>query len=215
MPSRSPGAALIILRMRNALLLSAALVAAPARAQIMIDGAAARNLADSIKRFRERLAPAPVDHEAVDTLFNRLADDPEGAFVRQGRPDAQGVFENLAVLLVEVPAPAPPPSEGIEIKDLVYRRYFSHIVGRAEKWTPLPKGEFQVDVWDYQIGLDGTILSVEHAVLVGKPGADLSLFAADPKRSGGFKMSPKDPAVLKRWKTMSEQFLTMGPTFPA
>lgn len=208
--------------MSRTLSLAFLLAAASAHAQLVADPGQVQAVKDSLKSYKQALAPAQADRKVAAILYERLArdkrmdgvEDEDGNIVHPqtevGKPDKKGRRQDHSIALVEIPLPERPldPAEP-NIVDLVERHLYSHLIGRLERWTPLAEGEYEVDVWEYVVSLDGKILSVVHEVLVGVP-LDAEGFLADPGRSSSVRMSPSDPSVLKRWKRMSERFLRLG-----
>lgn len=195
-------------------LFSLALVfACLASAQVPVDPEAREALTDALKAFQERYKPAQADADEVQTLYDRLSKLQDPVFTES--ETAKEGKEHWTVRLNEVDAGDEGYSmtpEGLLLHDGVFRRSFTHLEGVSERHRPLKSGGWEVDMWVYTVSLlDGKILQVTHAIIMGKPDEE-GEFEADPKRSRVYRMSPGDPHVLQRWKRMSERFLKMGPT---
>ncbi len=196
--------------MRNLAAAAALLaLALPVRAQqektgIFIEGIDVPvGLKGSVKDFQEAHAPAKIDPKPVDELFDRLSKSFSPSGLTGIFPAARdGSQESVAVQLVEVAGPQP---QG-DVIDLVMRRYFSHIEARSQAWKELPGGEGQLEVWQFQIGLDGTILAARRQLVVGKVVASapgVKAIQADPKRSSVSDKRPKDPESVKKWNELA------------
>ena len=194
----------------NRLLLAAALLAAAplAAADFALDSPGLDGMKASVAGFKERLAPAAVDKTVVDKLFTRLAHD--GPTYTRSNDTAGGGTETLQVTLVEA-EPPDAESEGLMVRDLVYRRYFRNITGVRQTIRPMASGEAELDQYEYTVSLDGRILAVKHVVLVVVAVTPQGL-VTDPARAKVFRLPPSDPSVLKRWQGMSAEFLKMGRT---
>ncbi|HAZ08890.1 MAG TPA: hypothetical protein DCZ01_10305 [Elusimicrobia bacterium] len=163
--------------------------------------------------------PAPVDPGPVKALFERLARDGErvemeqaigNAYTRQGRPDAHGRFQNLQAVLVEVPREFEDKSDDPIFHYAVMRRVFSHLEVTTENWNVDPvTGKGKLHVWSYRLSLDGDLLSVEHQIAPVEPGSDGKAAPIEAK-ARGYRRSPSDPSVQRRWKRLAEELLTLG-----
>jgi len=194
-------------------------VALPVMAQVDVPRDQLDALKGSMDGFKQRLAPAKIQSKAVDTLFDRLAKEPEPSFSK-ATPGPDGGTEILSITLNEVDGPAAAgkmgdgPAGGVAVQDLVYRRYFTHMEGVSQIITPQKDGTTSIDEWRYVIGLDGSIAIVTHNVMVGKM-KDASNLEVDKAASRSYRMSPSDPSVKARWIKLQEQFLKMGRTYEA
>ncbi|HXS99077.1 MAG TPA: hypothetical protein VN915_00210 [Elusimicrobiota bacterium] len=211
--------------MKHFLFAAAVCAAAPLAAQVGTPEQAAGLAAASasIRALSARLAPAAVDPKPVRSLTDKLEKEgtqiemEEGEtgnlLVRQGPPDARGSFRNIQANLVEVPPPAD-ESEGM-VRDLVMRRCFSRLEATSDDWKVDDKtGEGRVDEWHYAVSLDGRLISVEHTIVpveLVAPGV-----AAPVEEKGrAYRMSPSDAGVLRRWRKLSRELLTLGRTVEA
>ncbi|MBI3552334.1 MAG: hypothetical protein HY077_07435 [Elusimicrobia bacterium] len=170
-----------------------------------------------LRGFKQRLAPVKIDRASVDTLFDRIAKDPESNFTKSSPPAADGSVEILSVSLNEVDGPPEKGADmggGFAVRDLIYRRYFTHMEAVSQKITPAKNGRTSIDEWKYIIGLDGSLSIVTHNVMIGKMKAADQL-EVDKAKSKSYRMSPSDPSVRSRWQKMQEQLLKMGRTVQA
>lgn len=195
--------------MRYALPLLAVLLAQAAPAQVF-SGPEAGELAAAARRaaeLREKLKPAKIDEAPVRALFEKLSKQGEqieleqgigNVLTRMGAPDARGRMRNLQATLVELPEAAEEPG-GSMVRRAVMRRYFSHLEAVSESWS-----EDRLDVWEWTVGLDGTLISVTHQIAPVKDGAP------DESRARAYRMSPSDPSVLRRWNALTKDLLKLG-----
>ena len=169
--------------------------------------------------LRRKLMPAAVDPKPVKALFDTLAKEGEqiemeeglgNTLTRLGKPDARGRFKNLQANLVEIPAElAEAPSDSM-FRQAVMRRYFSHLEATSESWEVNPRtGKGKVHVWIYRVALDGKLMSVEHQIAPVEPGEDGQASPIEEK-ARSYRLSPSDPSVLRRWKRMTKELLTLG-----
>ena len=172
------------------------------------------DLQESVDRMARRLAPAAVDPRPIEVLTRRLMDDSDEeetefglrhSLTSPGIADKQGTHDDYSVALYENPHENKQAS--LEMRDALYRRSFSHLEGVTSRWTPLKGGETQAEIWVFIVGLDAQILEVSHQILVGRIVGDS--FIEDETRTMARDESPSDPAILRRWKEMSDKFLKM------
>jgi hypothetical protein len=187
--------------------------------------AGAQSAAAAARALSAKMTPAPVDPKPVAELFERLSKDGaqieteqgvEDAYQRFGLPDKRGSLHNMRVGVVETEGPA---DEGVSAenpmyRDLVMRRYFSELEAHSEDWTVGKDGTGQVDIWQYSVSLDGKLVAVKHGVIPLVKGPD-GKAVTDDSRTRVFQMSPSDKGVLKRWKKLTKQLLTLGRTSEA
>lgn len=205
--------------MRNALLL---LIVAALPAAAQFEGGSADELAESARKaaaLREKLKPAAVDKARVEALFSKLSKEGEqvemeegigNVLSRLGSPDAAGRVRNFQATLVELPAEAVEPPSDSMVRHAVMRRYFSHLEAQNEIWNVDPAtNSGRVDVWRWTVGLDGTLLSVVHQIIPIERDAT-GLGAPVDAKARAYRMSPSDPSVQKRWKSVSKDLLTLG-----
>ncbi|UPT75024.1 MAG: hypothetical protein M0D55_04740 [Elusimicrobiota bacterium] len=195
--------------MRNALPLLALVLALPASAQFA--GTDAEELAAAARRaaaMREKLRPAAVERAPVEALFSKLADEGDqievengigNVLTRMGKPDAGGRFRNVQATLVEIPAEAAEEPSDSMMRHAVMRRYFSHLEASSESWSA-----GRVDIWRWTVGLDGTLIAVEHQIVPVEGGEPVEA------KLRAYRMSPSDPSVQRRWKSLSKELLTLG-----
>ncbi|MBI2387030.1 MAG: hypothetical protein HYV14_13640 [Elusimicrobia bacterium] len=208
--------------MKAAFPLLALVLAVPAFAQDFVssdhaDGIAAA--AKSARTLRDKLTPAPVDPRPVKALTDRLIKDGEqvemeqgigNIYTRVGRPDANGRFKSLQANLVEIPAELTETPDDSMFRQVVMRRYFSHLEATSESWEVDPKtGKGKVRVWIYKVSLDGRLMSVEHQIAPVEPGEDGQAAPVEAK-ARSYRLSPSDPSVQRRWKAMTKELLTLG-----
>jgi hypothetical protein len=195
--------------MRIQLSLLALILALPASAQFA--GTDAEELAAAARRAaaqREKLRPAAVERTPVEALFSKLAEDGDrievengigNVLTRIGKPDASGRSRNVQATLVEIPAEAAEEPSDSMMRRAVMRRYFSHLEASSESWSA-----GRVDIWRWTVGLDGVLIAVEHQIVPVKDGEP------DESNVRGYRMSPSDPSVQRRWKALSKELLTLG-----
>ncbi|MDD5627918.1 MAG: hypothetical protein PHU21_02555 [Elusimicrobia bacterium] len=193
----------------NTILLAAAaaLCASPISAsEFSLDASGLQEVKQAMSAYKDKLAPAPVAKAPVDTLCDRLAKDGPTYASSQETPD--GGARTLQVTLVEVKGPA---QEGM-FRDLVYRRYFSHLEGVEECVRPLPDGTAALERTTFIVSLDGQLQAVKRVtakILGVTPDA---MAVVDPKSVRQDSLPPADPEVQKRWKGLGAEFLKMGRT---
>jgi hypothetical protein len=167
-----------------------------------------------------KLAPAPVDPKPVEELFTRLSKDGahvetrdrvEDAYDRIGVPDKKGRFQNLHVGVVEASDPDEAAPGRLVLRDLVLRRFYSTLEAQSEEWTVGKDGSGRFDIWHFSVAVDGRLLSVvrESAPLEPTPDGKSVLHVS---KISSKMMSPSDKSVQKRWKALTKQLLTLGPT---
>lgn len=197
--------------MRRIFAVLALLVCAPANAQVTVPQGSMEAVGAGMKSLMERLAPAKVDEGVVRTLMDRLIDG-DLEFISIGRPDKDGVELHHRLTLVELPTPRGElGGPGSGFYDLVYGRTFSRLETCSERWTPRKDGGYDVDQWVYTVGLDGTLLKVEHHLSrMDRLEHGITRVHKDGNRS--YLMSPRDSAVLRRWKRLEQIYLRMGRT---
>lgn len=205
--------------MRNALLL---LIVAALPAAAQFEGGSAEELAESARKaaaMREKLRPASVDKGRVEALFSKLSNEGQQVemkygidhvLARLGHPDAEGRVRNLQATLIELsPEAVEEPSDSM-VRHAVMRRYFSHLEAQNEIWNVDPAtNSGRVDVWRWTVGLDGSLLSVTHQIIPIERDAT-GLGAPVDAKARAYRMSPSDPSVQKRWKSVSKDLLTLG-----
>lgn len=201
--------------MRHALPLLALILALPAAAQTFVDPTKLDEIDAALEKaaaLRERLKPAKVDKEPVQALFEKLSKQGEqiemeqgigNVLTRLGTPDAGGRMRNVQATLVEVPAEAVEPQDAM-VNHAVMRRYFSHLEATSESWDVDAGGDGRLDVWNWTVGLDGTLISVTHQIAPVKGGAP------DEAKMRAYRMSPSDPSVQRRWKALTKDLLRLG-----
>ncbi|MCX5794319.1 MAG: hypothetical protein NTY77_02330 [Elusimicrobia bacterium] len=198
--------------MNKILLAAAAALAAIAvsplsAAEFSLDTAGLQDVKDSVSKFKDQKAPAPVDKAPVQKLFDRLAKDGPAYVRSQETPD--GGARTLQVTLVEV---AGPPQEEGMMRDLVYRRYFSHLEGVEESVRPQADGTGALERYTYIVSLDGKLQSVKRVTAKILAITPQGLAVVDDKSVHQESLPPADPQVQKRWKNISAELLTMGRT---
>lgn len=151
-------------------------------------------LRDAVADFQSKYAPARIDKAPVAALFARLSRD---SHYEKAEGD-----NTIAVELYELPLRQP---EGWS--DALYRRAFSHMTAEEQI---LRKKDKEVDVWQYDIGLSGTLEAVRRlTVKLDDKGVPLE------QGSRLMRMSPSDPSIQARWKKLAPRLLKLGKTYEA
>lgn len=210
--------------MNRAPAFAALLLAVSASAQVQLTPEQADSLAATqrkAKTLAERLRPAPVDKDTVSALWSKLSKEGDqvamdegigNVLTRFGRPDASGRFKHIQANLIELPAELVEGQDDSMFRQAVMRRYFSHMVATSEAWSvDEKKATGRVDVWVWQISLDGKLIAVEHQIVPLEPGIDGQL-APNELKGRSYMMSPSDPSVQRRWKAFSKELLLLGRT---
>ncbi|HAM34754.1 MAG TPA: hypothetical protein DEB40_12410 [Elusimicrobia bacterium] len=180
----------------------------------------------SINDFKNKLAPAAVDRKVVDRLFENLAmNGSQFAKVEPGsekwvgpsheltQKNKNGSTKTLRVTLIESNDQklAAQSKQGLVSAYALHRRSFIALTGFEETVAPLPSGNETVEQYEYTVSLDGELLAVKHSSWV-RSGRNSEKPGKNPAISMVERLPPQDPAVLKRWKKVSSEFLRMGPT---
>jgi len=181
----------------------------------------------TISSWKERLAPAKVDNKHILTLMTRLAESgdtqktPKGLlhFFIGTNPLANGEDDPiLSVALLEQEVPLTPA----DVHDLLIRRQFSQMRVSSRREIARPGSTREIEEWTYTLGLDGTILQVEHSLgLPGSPGRPaivgessgiplVGFTGAEASTMRSYRLPPQDPAVLKRWKRLQKAVLLLS-----
>ena len=168
-------------------------------------GAGLEGVKGSLSAFTNKLAPAKVDPKPVDTLFDRLAKD--GPSYERATPIKEGGQRGLKVSLVELEGPEP---EGM-YRDLLYRRYFSHIEGVEQVYRKGADGKGSIEEYRFKVSLNGQLLEAKRIpmTIIGSTPQGL---VPDQKSIQQVSLPPSDKDVQKRWKKLSAEFLGMGRT---
>lgn len=211
--------------MKTLLLAAVFAASVPVSAQLVAPEQSAA-LSAAIKRAHDmshRLSPAPVDAKTISTLMDRLSKDGtqmeseegklENVLGREsGQLDARGRSRSIEASLVELPAEAVEEPNDSPIRDLVMRRYFSHMEATSLEWRVDPKtGVGRVDEWHYTLSLDGRLMGVEHTIVPVEPVGN-GMAAPQEAKARSYRMAPSDDFVQKRWKKFSKELLTLGKT---
>ena len=189
------------------LFLAAAVALAVSPACAAEFGADLQSIKDSLSALKNKQAPAKVDQAPVDKLFDRLAKD--GPTYARSEATQDGGQRTLQVTLVEVEGPQ---QEGM-YRDLVYRRYFSHIQGVEQYIRPNADGKTgTLEQYVYKVSLDGKLQEVKH-VTMAILGATPDGLVIDKKSMHQDSMSPSAAETQQRWKKLSAEFLRLGRTY--
>lgn len=151
-------------------------------------------LRDAVSDFQSKYAPAKIEKAPVEILYGRL--------VKDGHYEKAEGDNTIAVELYEVPLRQP---DGWS--DALYRRAFSYMTAEEQI---LRKKDKEVDVWQYDIGLSGTLDAVRRiTVKLDKKGMPME------QGSRLLRMPPSDPAIQARWKKLAPRLLKLGKTYEA
>jgi hypothetical protein len=168
-------------------------------------GAGLEGIKESLSIFKNKLAPAKVDPKPIETLFDRLAKD--GPSYERAQPLKEGGQRGVKVTLIELEGPQ---QEGM-YRDLLYRRYFSHIEGVEQTYRKGADGKGSIEEYRYKVSLDGKLLEAKRITMT-IVGATPQGLVPDPKSIQQVSLPPSDKGVQKRWKKLSAEFLGMGRT---
>jgi hypothetical protein len=214
--------------MRHLLLLSAALLAAPCRAQVAVpEGlpeavAGARAMGAARKAAAKAAAPSAGQRKSLDALIGRLIKDGAEARHPQGRLHAFQKAEatprgqrEVTVGLVEVPnAPGagvlsdPGNGGGGPVyQDLVERHTYDHLEAQVMEITVNPDGKTAaVDSRIFVIGMDGRVLGeISQSGQGAVTGSEVSL---DGAKLTTVRIAPA--AAKPEWDRLLPELLKMG-----